>query len=278
MEQKTLDSLQKVADMLAAYALDILGAVAIIVIGWIAANWLQKMVRRTLDRSRLIDTTLKPFLASLVRYAVLVFVVIAVLAQFGVQTTSIIALLGAAGLAVGLALQGTLSNIAAGVMLLFLRPFKVGDYIDADGIAGTVDAIGLFICEMHTFDGVYISVPNATVWNRTIKNYSRLPSRRVDVTVGISYGDNVEKAMAVLKDLIASDGRTLADPAPEVMVTALADSSVNINMRCWVDASDYWAMLFDLNKNAKLRLDAEGITIPFPQRDVHIVEQGADSS
>ncbi len=278
MEQKTLDSLQKVADMLAAYALDILGAVAIIVVGWIAANWLQKMVRRTLDRSRLIDSTLKPFLASLVRYAVLVFVVIAVLAQFGVQTTSIIALLGAAGLAVGLALQGTLSNIAAGVMLLFLRPFKVGDYIDADGIAGTVDAIGLFICEMHTFDGVYISVPNATVWNRTIKNYSRLPSRRVDVTVGISYGDNVEKAMAVLKDLIASDGRTLADPAPEVMVTALADSSVNINMRCWVNASDYWTMLFDLNKNAKLRLDAEGITIPFPQRDVHIVEQGGDSS
>jgi len=271
MDDKTLKVLEKAWDIGVTYALDVLGAVVIVVVGWIIANRLKRLVERALDRQKAIDATLKPFLASLVRYAVLIFVVIAVLAQFGVQTTSIIALLGAAGLAVGLALQGTLSNIAAGLMILFLRPFKIGDYIDAEGISGTVDVIGLFVTEMRTFDGIYVSVPNAQLWNRTVKNFSRLPTRRLDLVVGIGYGDDIATAKSVLAELLTSDARVLSDPAPQILVAQLADSSVNLNLRCWTKADDYWPLLFDLTERSKLRLDAAGITIPFPQRDVHLI-------
>jgi small conductance mechanosensitive channel len=277
-EEQVMDLVNQAGDILTEYAISVAGAVIIIIVGWIIANWLRRAVLRALNRSRYVDETLKPFIASIVRYTVLIFVIIAVLAQFGVQTTSIIAVLGAAGLAIGLALQGTLSNIAAGVMLLMLRPFKVGDYIDADGIAGTVNSVGLFVSELCTFDGVYVSVPNASLWNRTIKNYSRLPTRRVDVAVGVSYGDDVNEAMRVLKSVMESDNRVLPDPAHQVMVTALADSAVNINMRCWVNASDYWDMLFDLHRAAKVKLDDAGISIPFPQRDVHIIGEAGQSN
>ncbi len=257
-------------DLTVQYGLDLLGAAVLLVAGWILAGWVKRSMLRVLGRAPKIDDTLKPFIASVVRYTILVFVLIAVLAQFGIQTTSIIALLGAAGLAVGLALQGTLQNIAAGMMLLFLRPFRIGDYVDAEGIAGTIDEIGLFTTHMRTFDGVYIEVPNQQLWNRAIKNYSRLPTRRLDLVVGISYADDIDKAQAALMDLLAKDERVLDDPAPQVMVTALADSSVNLNLRCWTEAGDYWALLFDMTKASKQRLDAEGITIPFPQRDVHL--------
>jgi len=271
VDDKTLKLLEKAWDIGVTYAVDVLGAVVIVIVGWIIANRLKHMVERALDRSSAIDGTLKPFLASLVRYAVLIFVIIAVLAQFGVQTTSIIALLGAAGLAVGLALQGTLSNIAAGLMILFLRPFKIGDYIDAEGISGTVDIIGLFVTEMHTFDGIYVSVPNAQLWNRTVKNFSRLPTRRLDLVFGISYGDDIATARSVLADLMASDDRILKDPAAQVLVSQLGDSAVNLTMRCWTTADDYWTLLFDMTERGKLGLEAAGITIPFPQRDVHLI-------
>jgi small conductance mechanosensitive channel len=239
------------------------------------ANWARRSVLRALDKTTSVDVTLKPFFASTVRYFILIMVLIAVLAQFGIQTASIIAMLGAAGLAIGLALQGTLQNIAAGIMLLFLRPFRSGEYIDADGISGTVDEIGLFTTRLRTADGVYVETPNSMLWNRSIVNYNRLPTRRLDVLVGISYSDDIDKAQGALMDLMEKDSRVLDDPAPQTMVMALADSSVNINLRCWTKTDDYWALRFDLTKAVKQRLDKEGISIPFPQRDVHLFQENA---
>ncbi len=253
------------------YGLDTIGALLLVIFGWVVAGWIKRLVERGLMRLPQTDATVSRFLASIARYLVLIVVLIAVLAQFGVQTASILAVLGTAGLAIGLALQGTLSNIAAGVMLLFLRPIKVGEYVDAGGIAGTVDEVGLFSTQLTTFDGVYIQVPNGQIWNSAIKNYSRLPTRRVDVPVGVSYGDDIDKALGVLLSHLQSEPRVLAEPAPEVMVLALADSSVNLNMRCWTNAGDYWALRFDLTKAAKELVEAAGCTIPFPQRDVHVI-------
>ena len=272
-QEQILNLLDQALDLGVDYGLDVLGALFILVGGWMLAGWVRRKLLRLLTRTPHIDQTLHPVIANVVRYAILVFVVIAVLAQFGVQTTSVIALLGAAGLAVGLALQGTLQNIAAGIMLLFLRPFRVGDYIDAEGLSGTIDEIGLFTTQMRTYDGIFLEVPNGQLWNRAILNYSRVEARRMDIVVGIGYGDDIDKAQAALMDLMTSDSRANAEPEPQVTVKELADSSVNLNLRCWADVGDYWGLLNDLKKAVKLRLDAEGISIPFPQRDVHLFEE-----
>jgi small conductance mechanosensitive channel len=269
MELDASKLLETYGELALQYALDFLGAVILLVVGWILAGWVRRALRRALMRLPRADTTVSGVLSSLARYTVLLLVIIAVLAQFGVQTASILAVLGTAGLAVGLALQGTLSNIAAGMMLLFLRPFKVGDYIDAEGIAGTVEEIGLFNTEFTTYDGIYRAVPNSQIWSRSILNYSRLPTRRLDLVVGVDYGDDLERALGALGDLLAGDERVLADPAPQVMVSELADSSVNLNLRCWADTSDFWALKFDLTRQAKERVEAAGCSIPFPQRVVH---------
>ncbi len=269
------DQIQVLLDQLASYALDAVGALVILLVGWWIAGRTQYLVRRALDRVPRIDDTLKPFLSSSVRYFVIVITVVAVLAEFGVQTTSIIAVLGAAGLAIGLALQGTLQNIAAGIMLLVLRPFRVGEYIDAGGVSGTVDAINLFTTDMTTYDGIYRSVPNASLWNTSILNYSRLPTRRMDVPVGIAYEDDVERAMTLLLDHLQQDSRVLGDPAPQVLVTNLGESSVDLTLRCWTSRTDFWPLRFELNKKVKLWLDAAGISIPFPQRDVHLYRTSA---
>ena len=269
-QEQVMDLLNQAVDLGIQYGLDILGALILLVGGWIVAGWAQRSVLKVLRRTPRVDDTLRPVISSVVRYLVLVFVLVAVLAQFGVQTASIIAVVGAAGLAIGLALQGTLQNIAAGIMLLFLRPFKVGDYIDAEGLAGTVNEIGLFTSHMHTFDGLYLEVPNAQLWNRAITNYSRLPTRLLNIIIGIGYGDDIDKAQAALLDVMQKDARVLDDPEPQVMVKELGDSAVNLNLRCWTKADDYWALHFDTKKAAKQRLDAEGISIPFPQRDVHL--------
>jgi small conductance mechanosensitive channel len=260
-----------------SFGLEIAAALAILVLGWWLAGRVQKLILRTLDRLPRMDTTLKPFISSVARYAIIAITLVAVLARLGIQTTSIIAVLGAAGLAIGLALQGTLQNIAAGIMLLLLRPFKVGDYIDAGGIAGTVDEIGLFTTDMTTYDGVYRSVPNASLWNTSILNYSRLPTRRMDIPVGIAYEDDVEKAMTLLLDHLKQDSRVLSEPAPQVLVTGLGESSVDLSLRCWSERTDFWTLKFELNKNAKLWLDTAGISIPFPQRDVHLIPTLADT-
>lgn len=268
-----LDQYGHLGELLLAYALDLGAGIFLLAVGWIAAGWAQRIVLRLLDRAPRMDRTLRPVIASVVRYAILVLVVVAVLAQFGVQTASIIAILGAAGIAVGLALQGTLQNIAAGMMILFLRPFQVGEDIDAEGLDGTVVEIGLFLTQLTTFDGLYRSVPNAKLWNAAIVNYSRMPTRRLDLQVGISYDDDLAKAQTHLLGLLESDTRVQDTPAPRVLVAGLADSAVELKLRCWCSRGDYWDLRFDLTKTVKLALDDGGFTIPYPQHDVHVVSE-----
>ncbi|MEM7172192.1 MAG: mechanosensitive ion channel domain-containing protein, partial [Pseudomonadota bacterium] len=230
MDNSSFDAAADLASIVLSFATDAIVALVILILGWMVAGWVRRATLRALTKSGKVDQTLRPVIANIVRYAILIFVVIAVLAQFGVQTTSVIAVLGAAGLAVGLALQGTLQNIAAGFMLLLLRPFGVGDYIDAGGVAGTVDEIGLFVTTMTTFDGVYVAVPNSQLWGAAVYNYSRLPTRRIDLTVGIGYGDDIEKAQGLLMDLATNDPRVHKDPEPQVMVKTLGESSVDVNL------------------------------------------------
>ena len=269
--QKFIEAFVEIA---ANYGMDIVQAIVILIVGYWLAGKLSKAIRRWLDRFERVDSTLKPLFANIVRYVVLIVTLVAVLAQFGVQTTSIIAVLGAAGLAIGLALQGTLQNIAAGIMLLLLRPFKVGDFIDAAGKMGTVIELGLFSTEFKTPDGICIITPNGSIWGASVTNYSRNATRRIDVVAGISYNDDIDKARDVLLGLMTGDDRVLKDPAPETMVVALGDSSVNINMRCWVNSGDYWGTLTDLNQSAKVQIEAAGCSIPYPQHDVHMIAQG----
>jgi len=267
----------QVLDWLMSIGRDALAAIVILTLGLWLSGRVASIINKGAKRSRHIDDTLRPFLSSLARYAILIVTIISVLARVGVQTTSIVAALGAMGLAVGLALQGTLQNISAGLMLLVLRPFQVGDYIDASGISGTVETIGLFSTEMTTYDGIYQAVPNVSLWNTSILNYSRLPTRRLDVPVGIAYEDDVEKAMALLLDHLQQDSRVMSEPAPQVLVTGLGESSVDLSLRCWTQRTDFWTLKFELNKNAKLWLDTAGISIPFPQRDVHLIPTPDDT-
>jgi small conductance mechanosensitive channel len=265
---------QQFGPMIVQFSLDLLSALLIIIIGWVVGGWAQRAVRRSLDKVRKLDRTLTGVVAGVVRYFILITVLVMVLGRFGVQTASILAALGAIGLAIGLALQGTLANIAAGVMLLLLRPFKVGDYVDANGHAGTVEEVGLFTTEMTTFDGIYQSVPNSGIWGGRVINYTRNPTRRHDILIGISYKDDIDRAQQVLLDVMHADERVLDEPQaaspPQVLVRELADSAVTLGMRFWTSSEEYWAANFELRKQAKQALDANGITIPFPQRDMHI--------
>ena len=267
-----LGAAQQFYDMGFKYVVDVTLAIVILVAGFIVSAWAQRVARRNLAKVKGLDDTLEPFIARLIRYTILIVVFIAVLAQFGVQTTSIIAVLGAAGIAIGLALQGTLANIAAGVMLLFLRPFRIDDFIDAEGISGTIEEVGLFVTEMRTFDGLFVTVPNSQLWNRTIINFSRNRTRRLDIPVGVGYDDDLDKAKSVLSKLIASDERVLKDPAPIVIVKSLDDSAVTLEIRLWTGIDDFWDLKWDLTQRVKTTLDKAGVSIPFPQRDVHIFE------
>jgi small conductance mechanosensitive channel len=258
------------------YGTNIVGAVLILIVGYWIAGRVSNVVRRAVGRSTHIDDTLKPLFASIARYLVLIITLIAVLNQFGVQTASIIAVLGAAGLAIGLALQGTLQNIAAGIMLLILRPFKVGDFIDAGPVAATVDEIGLFVTHFTTVDGVYVSCPNSSIWNSKITNFSRNGTRRMDLVIGVSYDDDIGKAIEILSGLMEKDDRVLKDPAPQCMVTNLGDSSVDITMRLWANSADFWGLQFDLKRWSKERIEAGGLSIPYPQQDVHMRQVAAE--
>ena len=269
--QKTVEAIMEtIISVSAEYGLSVLGAITILIIGWWIAGWARNTVAKGLGKVKAIDATLVPFLSALVRYVILIIVLIAVLNQFGVQTASIIAVVGAAGLAIGLALQGTLQNVAAGVMLLILRPFKLGDFIDAGGQAGTVVEIGLFTTELKTVDGLFKAVPNSAIWGATVTNFSRNPTRRIDLLASISYGDDLDGAMKVLKGILDAEPRVLKDPAPEVMLMAMASSSIDINLRAWTNTGDYWGTLWSLNRAVKLGLEAAGYTIPFPQQDVYM--------
>ena len=277
MDNQTRELIENVIAIGVEYGVDIAGAIVLLVVGWTVAGWIRRVIRRTLDSVPVLDETLKPLIANLFRYAVLIFVLIAVLNQFGVQTTSIIAVLAATGLAIGLALQGMLANVASGVMLLFLRPFNVGEYVEAGGIAGTVAEIGLFNTEIKSSAGPGLVVPNSKIWDGPITNFSRNPTRRFDIAVGIGYDDDIDGAMALLKGLLTGDDRVLDDPEPLVVVQELGDSAVIINLRAWTRSGDYGATVWDLNKEIITELQATGYSIPFPQRDVHIVSGEAAS-
>ena len=251
----------------------IAGAVMVLVIGIILARLLSKGADRALTRSGRIEPTVAKFLGNIIKYALWVVVGVTVLTQFGVQTTSIIAALGGLALAVGLALQGTLSNVAAGVMILIQRPFRVGEAINAGQVTGTVQAIGLFTTELLQYDGLYVMVPNNELWNKPIINFSRMPTRRFELLVGIGYDDDIEQARQELLDLADAEPRVLDDPAPVVFVAALADSSVTMGMRVWTKTEDYLGTSWALTEAAKRRFDDKGISIPFPQQEVHHITE-----
>lgn len=247
-------------------AVDLASAILILIAGWLISGWLSRLTYRGLNRIPHFDPTLKPLLSTLVRYAILAITILAVLHRFGVETTSVIALLGAAGLALGLALQGTLSDVAAGVMLLILRPFRVGDYIDIGTAGGTVRQIGLFTTELISADLVYVSVPNHQIFGSAITNYSREPTRRINFVLGIDYEADIDKAQNTVLEILRNDPRILSNPEPMVPVSALNASSVDLTVRCWVKNADYWDTLFDLQKQVKQAFDAANIAIPFPQQ------------
>lgn len=252
------------ADLGVQYGLNLISAILILIAGFTIAGWASRNVRRRLGSIARIDKTLIPVLTQITRYAVLVFTVVLVLAEFGIQTTSIIAVLGAAGLAVGLALQGTLQNVAAGMMLLFLRPFHIGDTIEAGSNNGTVEEIGMFVTHLRTPQGLFVAVPNSQIWSSSITNLSRNPTRRIDLVIGISYDDDIDKARSLILKLANSDERVLEDPEPVVNVTNLGDSSVDLELRAWSKRQDYWAVRWGLIREAKYALDKAGISIPYP--------------
>ena len=272
MLNTTPEWMQTAQAMLTEFGFKIVAAILIFVVG----RWIAKMVQNGLERGMLkahVDPVLVTFTVNMTFAALMVFVVLAALGQLGVQTTSFIAVLGAAGLAVGLALQGSLSNFASGVMIIIFRPFKIGDYVEGGGVSGVVKAIHIFTTTLTTPDNKRVIVPNSKMMGDNITNYSAEGTLRVDLTASISYGDSIDKAKAVLLDLLVKDPRVLKDPAPFVGVSAMAESSVDFAVRPWVKVEDYWDVFFALNEAIKKRFDAEGLSIPFPQRDVHIYSE-----
>jgi small conductance mechanosensitive channel len=267
---------EQVTLFITTYGIRIIGAIVILILGRIAAGVGRNGVRRVLEKTKT-DPAIVGFVGGLVYVLILTFAVLAALAKFGIQTTSFVAVLAAAGFAIGFALQGSLANFAAGILILVLRPFKVGDYIEGGGVAGTVKEIELFTTILATPDNVKIMVPNSKLFGDTIKNYSAFDTRRIDLVIGISYTSDIQKAYDTINNLMKEDSRILSDPAAQIAVSELADSSVNFVVRPWVNGGDYWQVKFDLTRKIKESFDANGIEIPFPQRVVHMVPQGAGS-
>ncbi len=239
-------------------------ALLILVVGWSLAGFISGMIRRRIQKNVNIDKTLGNFVASIIKWAILLMVIAAVLGVFGIQTTSIVAMLSAATLAIGLALQGTLSDLASGFMLILFRPYKIDQYVDIGGTAGTVVDINLFVTELVTVDNVQIIIPNGQAWGTVITNFSHHDTRRLDLTFGIDYGDDAEKAMQIIAETAAADTRVFKDPEPWVRVTNLGDSSVDLTARLWCDGADYWELKFEMTKAVKVAFDKGGVTIPYP--------------
>ncbi len=245
-----------------------ISALLILIVGWMVGNWLKKRI----NNLKKLDGTLSSFLGVFVKYAILAVSLVAVLGQFGIQTASLLAVLGAAGLAIGLALQGTLSNVAAGAMLLILRPFKIGDYIEFGSTGGTVISLGLFGTELNTVDNKYVFAPNSSVWGGEIINYTKNKQRRQDLSIGISYGSDINKAFQTIQNVLKTEKRLIGTNGkePVIAVEAMADSSVNIKVRVWTKTEDYFQTQWDLLKAIKEELDKDGIGIPFPTRTLEI--------
>ncbi|MGD9407635.1 MAG: mechanosensitive ion channel [Gammaproteobacteria bacterium] len=263
------DFLTRAYDLGAEFGLKLVTALVIFIIGRWVARRLAGLVEKGMTKAGT-DSTLTGFLRNIVYIGLLTFVILAAIAQLGVQTTSFIAVLGAAGFAVGLALQGSLANFAAGVLIIIFRPFKSGDFVEAGGVAGVVENIQIFTTTMRTGDNKTIIIPNGQITSGTIVNYSTKDTRRVDMVIGVGYGDDLDNVRRVLEEILKEDERVLEDPAPTIGVLELADSSVNFAVRPWVKSADYWPVYFALHEKVKKRFDKEGISIPFPQQDVHI--------
>ena len=261
--------LSKLQEWVVLYGVNVVGAIVILIIGRWAAMVIRALVRKVLQRNR-VDETLISFAASLTYAAMLAFVVIAALAKLGIQTTSFIAVLGAAGLAVGLALQGSLTNFAAGVLMIIFKPFKVGDFIEGGGGTGVVEEIGIFTTALKSPDNKKIIVPNGKLTSDTIVNHSVNNTRQIEIVTRVSYGDDLDKVKKVLEQILAEDERVLKDPAPTVVVLGLGESGINLAVRPWVKTSEYWVVFFDMQETIKKRFDLERITIPFRQQDVHL--------
>ncbi len=259
-----------IVDQLATYGPKVISALAIFIIGRLACKIIRKAIKRILTKSK-VDELLISFVGSITYMGLLVFVIIAALNQLGVHTTSFVAIIGAAGLAIGLALQGALSNFAAGVLMIIFRPFKSGDYIEGGGVSGVVGQIQIFTTELLTPDNKLVIVPNANMMSSNITNYSANSTRRVDLVVGVGYGDDLSKVKQVLQTIIDEESRVLKSPQATIAVSELGDNSVNLVVRPWVKTEDYWDIYFHLTETIKVRFDAENISIPYPQRDVHMI-------
>ena len=258
-------------EMAMTYGPQLLLAIIVLIVGLWIINRVVGLFGKTMSRSDT-EPTLARFLSSLVSIALKGLLLISFASMIGIETTSFIAIIGAAGLAVGLALQGSLANFAGGVLVLMFRPFKVGDFVEAQGVSGTVAEIQIFNTIIKTPDNKVVIVPNGSISNGIITNYSAEETRRVDFVFGIGYGDDIGKAKCTLERLFSADNRAFNDPAPQIVVSELTDSSVNIIVRAWANAGDYWGLFFDMTEKVKLTFDVEGISIPFPQRDVHVYQ------
>ena len=263
--------LPRLQELLAFYGLKIVAAIVIFIVGRWIAKALKNVVKRMMAKGN-VEEILISFVGNLTYIALLVFVIIAALNQLGIQTTSFIAIIGAAGLAIGLALQGSLANFAAGVLMIIFRPFQVGEYIEGAGVAGSVEKVQIFTTQLKTPDNKTIIIPNAKIMGDNITNYSAKDTRRVDMVIGVGYGDDLKKVREILEDILAKDDRILEDPAPTIGVLELGDNSVNFAVRPWVKRDDYWGTYFDVTETVKRRFDEKGISIPYPQRDVHLYE------
>jgi small conductance mechanosensitive channel len=262
---------QKFWEFAVLYGTRVLGAIVIVVAGRIAVGIIGRFVRRLMARGKA-EETLTRFVVSFTRIALMVFIIIAALGTLGVQTASFVAVIGAAGLAIGLALHGSLANFASGVMLVIFRQFKAGDYVEAGGTSGTVEAVQIFNTILKTPDNKTVIVPNSKITNDNIVNYSANDTRRIDLVFGVGYGDDIKKAKTILENIMNEHPRILKEPAPAVAVMELADSSVNFAVRPWVRTDEYWAVRFDITEKVKTTFDEKGISMPFPQRDVHVYQ------
>lgn len=268
------EHIETLVEGVSQFGLQIVAAIAVFMVGRWLARRVSGLLERGLQRAGT-DPTLVGFFRNIVYFGLLIMVIIAAVGQLGVQTTSFIAVLGAAGLAVGLALQGSLANFAAGVLMIIFRPFKAGDFIDAAGTAGVVEEIELFTTKMRTPDNKTIIIPNAQITAGTITNFSARDTRRLDLVFGVSYGDDLDKVKRVINEVLAEEPRLLSEPEPLIGILELGDSSVNLAVRPWVQSSEYWPVFFALQEAMKKRFDQEGISIPFPQRDVHLYQQAS---
>ena len=250
-------------------------ALIIFYVGRLVISFVVRGLHKMLQKNG-VDKTLETFVCNLVRTALLIVVIIAAISALGIETTSFIAIFGAAGLAVGLALQGSLSNFASGVLIVLFRPYKVGDFIEAAGINGSVEQVQILTTVLKTGDNKQVIVPNSQIMDSVITNYSANDTRRVDMVVGVSYDDDLDKVRSTIQELVAADERIMTEPACTIAVSALADSSVNFVVRPWVKTSDYWGVMFDLTEAIKKRFDKDGISFPFPQQDVHLYQASAD--